>query len=655
MKKLLLFLLLLRCALPAAEAKIVRITIDKTEAYAEGKTFGKAGAYEKLSGRAFGEVDPVDAHNAGIQDIGLAPRNARGLVEYEMEFILLRPVDMSKSNGLLFYNVPNRGNVFPADAELLERGYIYLWGGWQGDIFGENKLKIKVPVATDHGQVITGPLHAEFLVYAPANTLLLSAGIFSAQFHTPYETASLDNSTAVLTRRVHAADAPETIPNGEWAFSDCSKTPFPGTPSATQISLKAGFDPNYIYELDYTAKNPLVLGLGFAATRDLVSFFKHSAGAANPVSGQIKASIAVGVSQCGNFLRTFLQLGFNADEANQPVFEGLNVHIGARRITLNVRFGRPGGGGMQHEELLFAGNEAPFTWSDIYDPLSGTQGGLLDACRKQGFMPKIIHTLSSTEYWQSRMSLRTTDVYGRKDLDIPDNVRIYLFSGTQHGPASGLAINNLTGFMSNSNSYYDSWRALQIALERWVLEGKKPPKSQYPTLRKKTLAPAPAIGWHELPGLKYRGVLNELYVRDFGEAFDEKMMTGVLARRPVIYTDKKYTVLVPEVNADDNETGGLYTLTMRVPLGTYTGWSLRKPGYGEGDLAVLEGMYIPFARTKAERLAGGDPRLSLQERYGTPAHYVQLVRKAAKKMVRKRLLTPADAQRAGEEAEKVRF
>lgn len=655
MKKILFPVLFLFISALVSEAKIIRIVIDKTERYASGKQFGNAGQYERLTGRAYGEVSPSEIHNSIIQDIALAPRNDKGMVEYEMEFVLLKPVDLSKSNQLLFYNVPNRGNVFPADTTLLKRGYIYLWGGWQGDIIGDNKLKIKVPIATENGKEIIGKLHAELVVNENTPTQNLSGGAFSAQFHKAYETVSLDNATAILTKRIHASDEPVRIPNADWAFADCTREPFPGVPSTTQISLKGGFDPDYIYELDYTAKNPLVLGLGFAATRDLVSFFRYTQQADNLLANQTKAAIGVGVSQCGNFLRSFLHLGFNADEDSKPVFDGLNVHIGPRRITLNARFGRPGGGGMQHEEVFFPGNEAPFTWSSTVDPLSGIEGGILDACQKQSIMPKVMHTLSSTEYWQSRMSLRTTDVYGTKDLELPDNVRIYLFSSTQHTPAFSSNINKLTGFRSNPNSYIDSWRALQIALEQWVLEGKKPPKSIYPTIRNKTLVKSNEIGWQTMFNVPFRGLVSELQVRDFGPQFDEKMMSGIVGDNPIVYKDKQYNVLVPKVDGDNNESGGLATLTLRVPLGTYTGWSLRKAGYGEGDLAVLEGMYIPFAKTKAERLVNSDARLSLEERYQSHKNYVKKIKRAAKRMVKQRLMLPEDAEREIKKAENLKL
>ena len=656
-RKLILILSFLLSLFAQMEARIVKIVIDKTESYANGKSFGKVGAFEKLTGRAFGEVDPLDSHNAIIQDILLAPRNAKGQVEYEMDFILLKPVNMALSNGLLYCSVPNRGNAFPADSTLLARGYVYLWGGWQGDLYGEGKVKIKVPVAMENGKEITGLLRTQIIVPEPFNTQNLSAGVFTGVNHRAYETVSLDNTACWMTKRVHALDSAVVIPNSEWAFSDCSKEAYPGTPSATQVSIKGGFDPNYIYDLTYTAKNPLVLGLGFAATRDLVAFFKYSSEddvhTPNLLGTSIHVAIGSGVSQCGNYLRSFLQLGFNMTEADKPVFEGLNVHIGARRITLNVRFGRPGGGGAQHEDNLFPGNEAPFSWASSYDPLSKTKGGLLDACVQQGFVPKIIHTLSSNEYWQGRMSLKTTTSDGAKDLTIPNSVRIYLFNGTQHGVDNNPSVNKLTGFRSNPNSYLETLRALQIALERWVVEGVEPPKSQYPTIREGTLVKAEkeTIGWKDIPNVRYSGLVNELQVRDFGEGFNNKFQTGVMSEPPIVHGDQRYGVLVPKVNEDDNEVGGIQTLTLRAPLGTYTGWGLRTVGYGEGDLSGLLGTFIPFQKTKVERLAIGDPRLSLEERYGSHEGYVRAVKTGADAMVLEGLLLQEDAERELKKAE----
>ena len=264
---------------------------------------------------------------------------------------------------------------------------------------------IDVPIAKDSGKVITGRIRSEFEVADLTKTLNLSSGYFSGLTHHSYEAVNLDNSDATLTKRVHESDERQLIPNSDWAFADCSTKEFPGVLSRTDISLKGGFDPNYIYELIYTGKNPLVMGLGFAAIRDVASFLKYQLGDErghpNPLvvygnsTTPVKAAIMQGVSQCGNFIRTFLQLGFNEDENKKMVFEGVNDHIGTRRISLNIRFGRPGGGGTQHEDHLFPSHEPPFTWDVTLEPISGVKGGILEKCIETNTCPKIIQTFSS--------------------------------------------------------------------------------------------------------------------------------------------------------------------------------------------------------------------------------------------------------------------
>jgi len=635
-------------------AKIVKIEITKTETYNNGKPFGDAGEYVRIFGKAYGEVDPDDSLNNIIQDIQLAPRNANGKAEYVTEFILLRPKDMSKSNGVLFLSLPNRGNVFPADTALLKRGYVYLWAAWQGDVVpGNNRIIINVPVGTENGKEITGKIRSEFEVADLTKTLNLSSGYFSGMSHHSYETVSLDNVTATLTKRVHEEDEREPIPVSDWAFADCSTSGFPGVASTTKISLKDGFDPNYIYELIYVGKNPLVLGLGFAAIRDVASFFKHEikdqAGNPSPLIAEgstatpFKAAIMQGISQCGNFTRTFLQLGFNEDENGKIVFEGVNDHIGTRRISLNIRFGRPGGGGIQREDHLFPSNEPPFTWDVTYEPISGIKGGILEKCIQTNTCPRIMQTFSSSEYWQLRASLRTTDSYGKKDIPIPSNVRIYLFNSTQHGPSK--MNDKISGFTTNDNSYTPNLRALLVALENWVLNDKQPPESLYPKISNHTLVKPDKtnIGWTDIPGVPFNGKANDGPLIDYGPGYNPEKVSGVLREPPVVMKDKFYHSLVPKVDKDDNELGGIRNTTLLAPLGTYTGWSLRQKGYGEGDLNALNGMLIPFKNTKAERLAAGDLRLSLEERYQTHEGYVAAVRKAAELLIKQGFLLREDA------------
>ncbi|MGB8492077.1 MAG: alpha/beta hydrolase domain-containing protein, partial [Bacteroidales bacterium] len=601
--------------------------------------------------------------NSIIQDIKLAPMIDNGRVEYVSDFVIVRPADMTKSNGLLFLSLPNRGNAIPPDTVLLGRGYIYFWCAWQGDVLpGGNRLTMKVPYAGDNGNEITGLLRTEYQVSIATTTLTLGSGFFTGNSHKSYETTNVDNSSFTLTRRIHEADPREPIPNTEWAFADCSRFRFPGTPSSVRISLKDDFQPNYIYELIYIAKNPLILGLGFAAIRDFTSFLrndlKDDAGYPNPLSGNdltknpVRAAIMQGVSQCSNFARTYLCLGFNQDENGRRVFDGVDAHIGTRRISLNVRFGRPGGGGLQHEDHLFPGNDPPFSWDSRTDPVSGITGGILEKCIETGTCPKIMQTLSSSEYWQLRASLTTTDSYGKADIDIPENVRIYLFSGTQHTPSGGA--DQMSGFAMNPNSYDPYLRALLVALEKWVLEGKEPPTSCYPRIDAATLA-APdreSIGWPDIPDIPFNGKVNELPLLDYGPQYDFRNVTGILQQEPPKQkSDQMYRTLVPRVDKDGNEVGGIRGINIRVPLGTYTGWALRREGYGKGDLSSLNGMFIPFRNTRKERNESGDPRLSLRERYTTHEKYVEAVKEAAAELVSEGFLLQEDANAEIKKAE----
>lgn len=627
-------------------AEITKVEIKNREIYKNGKVFGDKGTYERLTGVAYGEVDPKNNHNKIIQDLKHAPVNKRGRVEYQSDIIILRPVDSTKANGLLFLSLPNRGNAFPVDDYLLTRGYTVVWCAWQGDVLpGANRVTMKVPVAYDNGKSITGKHRTEYQVRRESATLPLGFGYFNGDSHHSYHSATANNNGAVLTVRTHEADPKEVIPNDQWAFSDCSKAEFPGVSATDKISLKGGFKPGKLYELIYTAKDPLVLGMGFASIRDFVSYMKS-----DYTNTKIKAAVMQGISQCGLFVRTFIHLGFNADVKNKIVFEGVNTHIGPRRVALNIRFGRPGGGGGQRNDHTFPSFEAPFTWDVTTDPVSGIKGGLLERAQKSGTVPKIIQTFSSSEYWQLRASLRTTDPLGKKDLIIPENVRTYHFAGTQHTPSS--FPDPVSGFNGNYNNYQPQMRAILLALERWVLEGKTPPQSKYPRISDGSLVlpEKESIGWPDIPGVKYNGMVNKGYLLDFGPQYNAADVTGILSEPPVENREKGYPVLVPKVNSDGNEIGGIHNVAMRVPLGTYTGWSLEGPKFGDGDLNGLNGMFIPFAKTKEERLKSRDPRLSLEERYISQENYVNLVKRAVNDLIQEGFLLEEDGKAAIEDA-----
>ena len=519
---------LLIATISSAEARITSLTNCTTTSPYGSTSFGTAGTYDQLACTANGAVDPNDPLNAIIQDINLAPK-VSGLVQYSMDVTILMPTDLSKSNHVMLFDVPNRGNrLLPGgfniggsitsagDGFLHSQGFIIVASGWQGDVLpGSGRLTMTVPVAHySNGGTIIGRVRTEYgLTAGPATTQNLGGGPYTGTTTASYETVSLDNSNAVLTQRVHQDDPRQLIPNKQWAFADCSTTPFPGTPSTTQICLNGGFDTNHIYELIYTAKNPTVLGLGFAAMRDLASFLRNDTSAENPLAGVVQQAIMYGVSQTGRTVRTFLDLGFNEDENHTMVFDGMNPHIATARIPLNVRFGAPGrAAGTQHQEKQFPGSDSPLSWGDSYDPLTGENHGILDRCLASHTCPKIFQTVSGTEYWQSAMSNDTTNFSARQDLPIPPNIRIFYLSSTQHGGASVTAspatdTKSYCQYFLNINPYIYNTRALITDLTEWVVNGTPPPSSRYPTVADGTLASANRIGFPKNSGRDFHRLI----------------------------------------------------------------------------------------------------------------------------------------------------
>jgi len=639
----------------AARAEVTGITFTRSSPFG-ATAFGRAGAYEQLDGVVTGEIDPHRPLNGIIQDIEKAPRNVRGNVEYAMTFSILKPADLARSNHTLVYDVVNRGNKLitsflnvgtsaanPAgDGFLQQQGFILVWSGWQGDALpgGGRQVMTLVPVAHHKdGSSITGEVRQEYTPAAAVPSEPLAGNALTA----PIETATLDNSTATLTRRIHWNDPKELIPRSQWAFADCSATnPFPGAPSTKSVCLQSGFDTNHIHELVYTGKDPKVMGIGFAATRDLVAFLRRNSGPANPLAGAVQSTIGFGISQSGRFLRTFIGLGFNQDENGNRVFDGLDPDIASYRISLNIRFAQPTRlAGTQHTEKQFPGQESPTTWEDTHDRFAHIDGGLLDRCRRSHTCPKIFNTVSSTEYWQAGMSFTTADADADEDLEIPENVRIYHFASAQHGgsqPAVAATQNPVCEQLGNLNSYTYNFRALFLALRHWVVDGKSPPRSRYSTLRRRTLVPAHRVRFPSIPGVTFVGDFNSRQVLDRGRGFEAKDDSGVMDEPPAVrYT---YRELLPQVDADGNDVDGVRSTQARVPLGTYSGWNTRKVNFGNPDLCDLSGQYIPFAVHQADRK--GDPRRSVEERYGSKAGYMARVREAVEDQVEEGLLLPDD-------------
>lgn len=634
-------------------ARVVRVVIENRESPAfAGQSFGAVGQYERLTGRFFGELDPKSPLNAVIQDILLAPRNAAGKVEYSATFTLLRPIDPAKASGVLWYEVPNRGNSPlnprpPADA--LSAGHVLLSSGWQGDLTPRAGLEtITVPVAHNpDGSSITGTV-----LYRISNTrgqtASLQVGYGGLLYQFP---ATLDSAKALLTRQT--SDDAQMIPIAPalWSFGNCEKTPFPGEPDPSRICLKEGFDPQFLYQVVYAAKDPLVLGIGLAATRDIVSYFRY------PVAGIISHAIGFGTSQSGNFVKTFIHLGFNQDESKRIVWDGVNPNIAGRQLALNIRFAIPGGAAGVYEP----GSEGVLWWGSYRDDARARPAAsLLDRCAPSGTCPKIIETFGSSEFWGLRMSPGLVGTRADADIPLPPNMRRYYFPGVTHGGGRGGfqliepgSAGRVCFLPDNPNSTAEAMRAVRQALTAWVVKGTPPPASKYPTLaRGELVAPARLpMGFPAIPGAPIPdNLINSLPNYDLGPKFQYSDFSGVISNQPPVIRGT-IPMLVPATDPDGNEVGGVPSVLQRAPLGTYLGWNVTASGYLKGRTCGFSGGFIPFAQTKEQRLRSGDPRPSLEERYGTHEQYVQKVRDAAKRLVAEGFLLPDDADRLVREAD----
>jgi len=634
--------------------------------------------YEVIKGHLFGELDPRDSHNTIVQDLDLAPLNERGHAEYTTTFTLTRPLDQTRSSHVLVYAVVNRGADFlPQDHTS---GDTYLTSGWQGDrpfggksIMGTPGESIRVPVAQGvDGKAITGRVLARFPDVAPGtSSLALAAALGYVSSGTPPTPNSLDSSQATLTFRTFedqlgVQSKVETIGSSDWAWGDCTHDPFPGKPSDAFICIKGGFRTDGLYQLEYTAKDPLILGMGLTAIRDTVSFFRYEAKAldgVNPIAGEIKHAIAIGVSQSGNAIRTFLNLGMNEDVHGRIVWDGVMPIIASRQTPVNLRFAIPGGATGLYEP----GSDGVLWWTDWPDEArKNPTSSLLHRCNLTDTCPKVVEVLGSSEFYSLRASANFVGTSAKVDIPLPKNVRRYYVASTQHGGGTGgfnwqpvppppqMSFFNLPSLLpANPNSEEEIIFALFFALKEWVAKGIEPPPSNYPTLQAGELAPEAHVlaSFPNLLGTPApRSAVNPTVVYDFGPRFRANDVSGIMDTQPPVVKGAIPSVL-PTLDADGNEVGGVRTVLLQAPLGTYLGWNIVSSGFFKGQFCPLAGGYVPFARTRLDRERQHDPRLSLEERYHDHTGYVAKVRLAANDLVERRLLLQHDADRLIREAE----
>jgi Alpha/beta hydrolase domain len=642
------------------QARIIRIEITGTDSPTySGRTFGNVGAYEKLRGRAYGEVDPKLPENALITDIQLAPRNAKGMAEYAIDIYILKPVDLRKGNHRLVMDVPNRGASHIGDINdshgindagegfLLKRGYTIAGGAW--DISAphrEDLLTIDVPVARNpDGSSITGPSYE-----------YISFDTEKVGYTLTYSAASLDTSKATLTVREHLNNPPQIVPADKWEYVGDRKIQL--LPSGTPFRQSA------IYELRYIAKDPLVAGLGLAAMRDLVSFLRYAKaddnGTANPLAGDVKYTFSFTESQPARFMNDYEALGFNRDEQGRQVLDGMENWVGGGSGgNINYRFAQPDRTERNRQNHLYPEGVFPFAYPVLSDKLTGKTAGRSERCTTTHTCAKVLDINSANEYWVKGASLLHTDLAGN-DLPDPENVRFYLISTMQHG--GGNESRGVCQQLHNPTNGDTALRALFLALDAWVSNGTAPPPSMVPRKADGTavfatvtpgaltgVVPQAALGWPAIPGVTYNGLITTRYALDWGASFSE----GVISNLPTSFdADHAYPTFVSKVDADGNEIAGIRLPPVAAPVATLSGWGLRREGFAENDGCESSGQSIPFRKTRKERMAAGDPRPSLEERYKTHEGYVVAVAKAAKDLQAKRLLLPEDVERYIEQAEK---
>jgi Alpha/beta hydrolase domain len=641
-----------------ADAHVTRVEILSRADVQDGRAFGLAGAYERITGRVYFAVSPENLHNRQIVDLDKAPRNAQGEVEFSADVYLIKPKDMNKGNGAVLFEVSNRGgrgilrlvnggtsadpNAEIGDGFLLREGYTIAWLGWQFDVADQGQnLRLSAPVAHDPGgKEIRGLVRSDFTPSEKSNDMPLGHILLGPTGGKSYPADDPGSPKNVLTVRDTPEGARQTIPRNQWSFAHSVQGQLVADPHF--IHLDGGFLPGKIYEVVYEAKDPVVVGTGLAAVRDFLSYLKYDPQATAPV----RRVYAVGISQSGRFLRHFLYQDFNADEQGHQVMDGVIAHVaGAGRGSFNHRFGQPSRDAQPLSSIFFPTDLFPYTDLPETDPETGQTVGLIDAAYRSHTAPKIFFTNTSYEYWGRSASLIHTSADGLQDAAPGENARVYFLAGLQHFSAPFPSQKATPGAPDltaqqrhNPNPVQWFWRALITDMNQWVKDGTGPPPNTFPKIADGTLVPLSKWTFPKIPGVSTPHEVCLAYHLDFGSQWK----LGIVSNEPP-KVGKPFAVLVPQTDVDGNDLGGVTFPELEVPLATYTGWNLRDPNIGAPDMRVsFLGSFIPFARTAAEREKSGDPRLSVAERYASREQYMGKFAEAAMNLIRDRFLLRED-------------
>ncbi len=613
-------------------AELTRVEIATRADVLNGKSFGNVGPYEKLWGTAHFAVDPSNPRNRVIADIDLAPRNREGKIEFSADLFILRPKDPKRGNGVVFFDVINRGrfrllSTFSdaeaaddptteahfGDQSLLLQGYTLVAVGWQFDVEDE-LIGFKAPIATQNGQPIRGWLRQWFLPTKPSDSFEWTGGN-STKGYVPVD---LNSAEYRLTARVGHFAARRLIPRADWQFGRLVDGRHVADPD--YVTLKGGFQPGITYEIAYESQNPPIVGLGLAAVRDMASAMKYDPAIVAPG----RYAYMYGSSQTGRTLRTLVHGGFTIDERERKVFDAAFIKTGGGSIgRFNERFA------LVNSLGVFTETQFPFQYQVTTDPVTGKRDGL-GLRIPAGLEPKIFTFDSGSEYWdKGRLGgLRHASIDGTEDSSDAPNVRMYYIAGSRHGSGTVPATDSGGQLKNNTLDYDWAQRGLMAALDSWVREGKEPPPSQHPKFSDGTMVQHHQLRFPAVPGVKWPTSVPGGYRWDVEDA--------AVSTVPF---------LLSQVDADGNETGGLRLPEQAVPLATTTGWQFRSPNIGSPDtLIVNSGGYIPFPATRAEREKSGDPRLSIAERYTSRADYLAKITAVANRLAQERYVLKGDVQ-----------
>jgi hypothetical protein len=595
------------------------------------------GAYERIVGRVHFGMNPKLAANRIVCDLDLAQLNAAGEAESDADFYILQPTAAGKSNRTVLFEVSNRGGKGMlsrfnlargasdfGDEWVMKQGYTLVWLGWEWDIPASNRNALHFTAPRYRADAPSdGLVRAEFTPEKSGTTMPLG--------DRNQDAIPVGKAVAMYERRGTDA-APRLIPATNYSMAA----------DGHSVEMRTGFEAGMLYEFVYQGKDPVVAGTGLAAVRDFISYLKYGGEAAGWSGTRpfVNLAIGFGISQSGRWLREFLYDGFNADEKGRKVFDGVWADVaGAGRGSFNFRYAQPSRDGWPYINVFYPTDVFPFTDTDETDPVTGKTGGLLDRARAARVLPKIFFTNDSSEYWGRAASLIHITADGKHDAPISPDTRIYFMAGVQHFPRNLPLTKQGTQYDINIVDHRPVQRALLAALEAWIKDGVAPPAPLYPHLADGQLTSLAGLRFPMLEGVstpQHPRVARRL---DFGPAFES---LGVILQEPPKVTGA-FPVLVPQVDADGIDLGGVRLPEVSVPLATLTGWNLRSAQRGAQDqIAEFYGSTFPLAKTKEQRTTAHDPRLSIAERYTSREDYLKQASKAADELIRQRFVMPQD-------------